>query len=106
MSSRSNYDRATKATAEDLEKVAKSAALRKLTKLSLPEVEAVVGLVANIIPAGNVPGMILSGLTHISGSRVQPQKARQDINILFREALLFFEQAKYGAMFAGPAAII
>ena len=106
MSSRSNYERATQETAENLQTIAKSLALQKLTKLSLPEVDAVVGLVARVIPAGNVPGMILSGLTHLSGSRIQPQKARQDVNILFREALLFFEQAKYGAMFAGPAAII
>ncbi len=106
MSSNSNYERATQETAENLQTIAKSLALQKLTKLSLPEVDAVVGLVAKVIPAGNVPGMILSGLTRISGNRVQPQKARQDINILFKEALLFFEQAKYGAIFAGPAAII
>jgi hypothetical protein len=65
-----------------------------------------VELVSNIVPAGNVPGMILSGLTRISGNQVQPQKARQDINILFKEVSHFFEQAKYGAVFAGPAAII
>ncbi len=106
MSSNSNYECATQETAENLQTIAKSLALQKLTKLSLPEVDAVVGLVAKVIPAGNVPGMILSGLTRISGNRVQPQKARQDINILFKEALLFFEQAKYGAIFAGPAAII
>jgi hypothetical protein len=104
--SNSNYERATQETTENLQTIAKSLALQKLTKLSLPEVDAVVGLVAKVIPAGNVPGMILSGLTRISGSRVQPQKARQDINILFKEASLFFEQAKYGAIFAGPAAII
>ena len=50
--------------------------------------------------------MILSGLTSISGNHVQPQKARQDINILFKEVSLFFEQAKYGTVFVGPAAII
>ena len=106
MSRLSDRDRATKETAESLQKVAKSLDLQRLTQLSLPEVEAVVDLVAKIIPAGNVPGMILSGLTRISGENVQPQKARQDINILFNEVSIFLEQIKYGAFFAGPAGII
>jgi hypothetical protein len=100
------YDRATKETAENLQVVAKSLALQKLTKLSLPQVEAVVDLVAKVIPAGNVPSMILSGLTRIAGKNVQPQKAKQDINILFKEVSVFMEQAKYSAIFVGPAAII
>jgi hypothetical protein len=102
----SGYDRATKETAENLQKVARELASRRLTQLSLPELDEVVGLVSKIVPAGNVPGMILSGLTRISGNQVQPQKARQDINILFKEASLFFERAKYGAVFAGPATVI
>ena len=106
MNSSGRYQQATQATTEDVENVAKSLAARRLTKLTLPEIEAVADLVGKVIPAGNVPGMILSGLTNISGNHVQPQKARQDINILFREVSLFFEQAKYGTMFAGPAAII
>jgi len=97
------YKRATQETVENLQQVAKSLELRKLGMLTLPEIEAVVNLVAKVIPAGNVPGMILSGLTRISGNKVQPQKARQDINILFKEVSNFFE---YGAVFAGPAAII
>jgi hypothetical protein len=106
MKSTPSYRRATQETVENLQQVAKSLDLRRLTKLSLPEIDAVVDLVAKVVPAGNVPGMILSGLTRISGNKVQPQKARQDINILFREVSNFFEQAKYGAVFAGPAAII
>lgn len=106
MTPRFDQDRATKDTAENLQKVARSLALERLTQLSLPEVDAVVDEVAKIIPAGNVPGMILSGLTRISGRNVQPQKAKQDINILFNEVSIFLEQIKYGAFFAGPAGII
>ena len=106
MTKSSTYDRATKDTAENLHKVADSMALKRLTKLSLPELDAVVDLVAKVIPAGNVPGMILSGLSRISGNKVQPQKARQDINVLFKEVSLFYERAKFSAVFGGPAAII
>jgi len=106
MGKSTNYERATTETAEKLQKVARNLASRRLTRLSLPELDHVVDLVSKIVPAGNVPGMILSGLTRISGNQIQPQKARRDINILYREASLFFERAKYGAVFAGPAAVI
>jgi len=101
-----DQERATIETVESLQKVARSLARQKLTQLTLPEVEAVVDQVAKIIPAGNVPGMILSGLTRISGKNVQPQKAKQDINILFKEVPGFLEQMKYRAFFATPARII
>jgi len=106
MKPKSDKERATIETVESLQKVARSLARQKLTQLSLPEVDAVIDQVAKIIPAGNVPGMILSGLTRISGKNVQPQKAKQDINILFKEVSNFLEQIKYGAFFAGPAGII
>ena len=106
MSKQSSYERATKETAESLQKVTRDLAQKKLTKLTLPELDSVVKIVSEIVPAGNVPGLLLSGLSRIKGNRVQPEKARQDINILFREAQLFIEQAKYGAMFATPAGVI
>lgn len=106
MSSPANYQRATQETIESLQLVANTRGIQKLTQLSLPEIDAVVELVGKVIPAGNVPGMILDGLTRISGKQVQPQKARQDINILFKEVNRFVEHAKYGTMFVGPAAII
>ncbi len=49
MSPISDQQRATKETAENLQRVAKSLALQKLTQLSLPEVDAVVEQVAKII---------------------------------------------------------
>jgi len=106
MSSTGELEGATRQTAENLEAVARTLAEKRLTKLSLPEIDSVIDLVADVIPAGNVPGMILSGLTRISGNHIQPQKARQDINILFNEVSVLFEQAKFGAVFGGPAAII
>ncbi len=102
MDSELEYQRATEQTVKDLRKVAKTLSVQQLSKLSLPEVDAVVDLVAKIIPAGNVPGMILSGLARISGGNILPNKVRQDINVLFK----VIDQAKYSALFATPAAII
>jgi hypothetical protein len=106
MTTPSNYERATKETAENLHKVTRDLAQKRLTKLTLPELDSVVELVSKIVPAGNVPGLLLSSLARIKGNRIQPEKARQDINILFREAQLIYEQAKYEAIFATPARVI
>ncbi|MEP6895726.1 MAG: hypothetical protein ABI986_08985, partial [Chloroflexota bacterium] len=103
MNSSAKYQQATQATIDDLQAIAKA---RRLTRLTLPEIDAVIEQVGKVIPAGNVPGMILSGLTNISGNHVQPQKARQDINILFSEVSLFYEKAKFTTVFGGPAAVI
>jgi hypothetical protein len=62
MGKESSFKRATIETAKSLQKITNSKKLRSLTKLTLPELDAVVELVSKVIPAGNVPGMILSGL--------------------------------------------
>ena len=62
MSKKPSYQQATQSTAKDLQTVAKTVSVQQLSRLSLPEVDAVVELISKIMPAGNVPGMILSGL--------------------------------------------
>jgi len=106
MTTREIYKQASVLTANNLKKVTQTLSVQQLSRLSLPEIDAVVNLVAQVIPAGNVPGMILSGLTRLPGRHLPLQKVQQDINILFKEVGLFMDQAKYGALFAGPAAII
>jgi len=101
------YTQASIATADNLKTVAEAASARSLSRLSLPEVEAVVEQVARLIPAGNVPGMILSGLVRLSGSRVVPHKTvKRDINLLFKGVAQTLDAAVYGTFFAGPAAVI
>jgi len=55
------YKEASVKTAGNLKTTAQSQLLRDLSRLSLPEIEAITNLVSQIIPAGNVPGAILSG---------------------------------------------
>ena len=103
---KNNYQRASQLTAKNLRTVAKTISVQKLSRLSLPELEAVVDLIAKIVPAGNVPGMILSGLARLPGRRIPVQKMQQDVNALFSGVEQIMDQAMYGAIFAGPAAII
>lgn len=101
-----NLQRASEATANDLRTVAKTISAHQLSRLSLPEVEAVVQLVSNVMPAGNVPGMILSGLARLPGRRIPAQKLQQDVNALFSGVEQILDQAVYGTFFAGPAAVL
>ena len=103
---RSNYQQATTQTAANLRTVAKSLSSRGVSHLSLPEVDAVIELTSKVIPAGNVPGMILSGLARLPGKKPPIQKMRQDITSLFRGVEHIRDQAVYNTFFTGPAAII
>ena len=101
-----NLRQATELTHEKLIETAKSAPVRKLSRMTLPEIEAVVQLVSNMVPAGNVPGMILSGLARLPGRRIPVQKLQQDVTALFSGVEQILDKAVYGAFFAGPAAIL
>lgn len=99
-------NKASELTAASLRSVVKAISVQQLTRLTLPEIEAVVQLVSRIIPAGNVPGMILSGLARLPGRRIPVQKLQQDVTALFSGVEQILDQAVYGAFFAGPAAVL
>lgn len=101
-----SLERASQLTASNLRNVVKTISAHQLSRLSLPEVEAVVQLVSKIMPAGNVPGMILNGLARLPGRRIPAQKLKQDVNALFSGVEQILDQAVYGAFFAGPAAVL
>ena len=78
------YKEASIKTADSLKSIAQSKAVRDLSQLSLPEIDAVAGLVGQVIPAGNVPGVILSGLARLSGRRPPLRALKKDVNLLFK----------------------
>lgn len=104
MPSKKSIQQASEFTEKDLKTVALKS--QQLSRLTLPEVEAVVQLISKIMPAGNVPGMILSGLSRLPGRRIPLQKLKQDVNALFSGVEQILDQAVYGAFFAGPAAVL
>jgi hypothetical protein len=106
MKTEESYKKATVKTATSLRSVAHSQSIRELTSLSLPEIDAVVDLTAQIVPAGNVPGMILTGLARISDQHLPFRTMQQHINLLFKGVEQVLDRVAYGAIFAGPAAVI
>jgi hypothetical protein len=93
-------------TADNLKSIAQSEAMRRLSTLSLPEIEAVVELVGRVIPAGNVPGVILNGLARLPGRKPPAHTLKRDINLLFTGIEQSLDRAVYSTFFAGPAAVI
>jgi len=106
MTNSTDLQQATTLTAKHLRGIAQSQDVRKLSHLSLPEIDSVVDVISKIIPAGNVPGMILSGLARLPGQRLPAQTVQQHIAALFSGAEQVLDQVTFGALFAGPAAVL
>jgi hypothetical protein len=98
--------RATISTANDLKNMAYEMVDKEISMLSLPEVDQVVEAVARVIPAGNVPGLIASGLARIQGNAPSGKEVKRDMGMLFRGVNQMFDHAVFGAVFMGPAAVI
>ena len=95
-------------TADNLRTVAQLSRLSVpvVSRLSLPEMEAVVDQVARLAPAGNIPGLILSGLVRLPERRLPAQAIRRDLDLLFKGMEQTLDKAIYATFFAGPAAVI
>ncbi|GIK40832.1 MAG: hypothetical protein BroJett011_46650 [Chloroflexota bacterium] len=106
MSTSEQYVEASLKTAGDLRTIARSILVRDVSRLSLPEIDTVVESVAQVIPAGNIPGVILNGLARLSGRKPPLPTVRRDINLLFKGVEQVLDKAVYTTFFAGPAAVI
>ncbi|MCU0498939.1 MAG: hypothetical protein MUF87_16425 [Anaerolineae bacterium] len=100
------YRQATLRTAGSLMNVATTQQIMELSQLTLPEVSRITDEVARVIPAGNVPGMILSGLTRLEGRTVESNESKKNIGMLFKGVRVTLGKAMYSALFAGPAAVL
>ncbi|MCL4868027.1 MAG: hypothetical protein KJ063_03585 [Anaerolineae bacterium] len=100
------FQDASRLTGNSLKTVAFSQKVRDISTLSLPEVENIINRIARIIPAGNVPGVILNGLARLSGRRPPINNIRRDINLIFKGVEQTVDRLVYATFFAGPAAVM
>ncbi len=96
--------RLTHNTAADMRMTAYS--LAESSELSTLEIDAMIEQVARIVPAGNIPNLILSGLARVNGAVPGADHMRRDIGMLFQGVRHMRDNIVYSAFFAGPAAII
>ncbi|MCB8962860.1 MAG: hypothetical protein H6651_21285 [Ardenticatenales bacterium] len=104
--SEAQYSEVAGRTRTYLQTIATHALGDRVGKLSLPEVEQVIDLVARMAPAGDIPGVILNGLLRLSDRRLPAATVKDDILSLFQGVRRNLDKAVYGTFFAGPAAII
>ncbi len=82
-----------------------SATLSRLSQLTLPEVHALQEEIARVLPVGNLPAFILSGLITLKGRQVRPEQAREDVHALM-QGMRLLPQGLYGLFIAGPAVVL
>lgn len=78
----------------------------QLSQLELPEIERLTQEVARVVPAGNVPGLILNGLARLDGRTVEPAESQKHVGLLFKGMKVALDKAIYGTFFMGPAAVL
>jgi len=101
-----SYQEATVKTAADLKTVATTLKLHELSQLSLPEIERLTDEIARVVPAGNIPAMILSGLVNMDKRRIDSADSTKHVELLFRGIRQTLDKAIYTAFFATPATVI
>lgn len=99
-----NLSRAQKTTLAALSQIDEQQILQ-LTELTLPEIREIREEIARVLPAGNLPAMIVSSLTQIKGRKVNPERARKDINTLMR-GIQLLPQGLFGVLIGGPSLIL
>ncbi len=88
----------------NLKTIARS--MPELSQLTLPEIDAVAELVGKLVPAGNVPAVILSGAARLKDRIPPPHIVRRDIHMLFTGVENVLDKAAYWGFFGGPAAVL
>jgi len=101
-----NYQQASLKTADNLQAIASAEGVHQLSHLTLPEIAQISSEIARVVPAGNVPGIVLSGLVRLDGREIPQIETGKNIGLLFRGARQMLDKAVYGAFFAGPAAVL
>ena len=81
------------------------ASILSLSQLTLPEIRAIQQEVAQVLPAGNLPALLLSGLLKLQDRKLTAERVRRDLATLFK-GLELLPRSLYGFFVAGPAAVL
>lgn len=91
---------------EGLKAIVRSRANAEVDQVALPELEAVSDLMSKVAPARNAVGVILNGWQRLSGRRLPPGVARQDINRLFDSLTGLKDSTVLATVMGGPAVML
>lgn len=107
---REAYRKAAAHTLASLHQIIPPAELTRFSNRSSAEVEALQEQVAQVIPAGNIVGLILGGLIRVRGRTLPAEQAKSDVTALLRGIEMLprhiLPSTLYGTFFVGPAAVL
>ncbi len=102
-----------KAAAKTLASIYEAVSTEELTYFSnrsIAEVEALQKEVADVVPAGNIVGLVLSGLARLRDRNLPADQAKSDVSALLRGVEMLprniLPKSLYVASIAGPAAVL
>lgn len=79
--------------------------LLNLSHLTLPQIQEIQEEIAKLLPAGNLPALILSGLLQIKTRRLTQKRVQRDLKAL-SQGVNLLPQSLYGFFVAGPAVVL
>jgi hypothetical protein len=104
------YHKAAAHTLASLHQVMPPAELTRFSNRPIAEVEALQEQVAQVIPAGNIVGLVLGGLIRVRGRTLPADQAKSDVTALLRGIEMLprhiLPNTLYGTFFVGPAAVL
>lgn len=107
---REAYHKAAAHTLASLHQVMPPAELTRFSNRPTAEVEALQEQVAQVIPAGNIVGLVLGGLIRVRGRTLPAEQAKSDVSALLRGLEMLpqhiLPSTLYGTFFVGPAAVL
>jgi hypothetical protein len=104
------YHQAAATTLASIHQALPPAELTRFSNRPVAEVEALQEQIAAVMPAGNIVGLVLSGLTRLRGRTLPVDQAKSDISALMRGIEMLprhiLPNTLYGTFFIGPAAVL
>ncbi|MCB0191448.1 MAG: hypothetical protein KDJ65_05845 [Anaerolineae bacterium] len=102
--------KAVEVTLASMNDVVSTAQLTYFSNRSIAEVEALQEEVSAIVPAGNIVGLVMSGLIRLRDRSLPRERAKSDVSALMRGLDMLprhiLPQTIYGTLFVGPAAVL
>ncbi|MFN8457335.1 MAG: hypothetical protein U0401_22205 [Anaerolineae bacterium] len=104
------YRQAASTTLASIHQALPSADLTRFSNRPVAEVEALQEQIAAVVPAGNIVGLVLGGLTRLRGRTLPADQAKSDVSALMRGIEMLprniLPNTLYGTFFVGPAAVL
>jgi hypothetical protein len=93
-------------SAEDLKELMKAVSSVEQIELSEEEITKIVGQLSQVLPAGDIPGVIRSGMARLQERHIVGDEVDSDIDWLTGRLKSVLDKATYLGIFAGPASVI